>query len=189
MVSSVYIRPLLALLVMAAIAGIAVVVFRSGPHGSESVRSANPQLPHNIDVALKKARILEIQDGLMVWELFAERVDYDKNGDKAYLSNIRMEFQHNGSHGAVTVTADSGEFSSEAKIVRLNGHVHVITEDGASFKTGSIVYTGAAAQFSTADPVIFRQQRLQLTAVGMDLNIKNQRSRFFSLVNASIISK
>jgi LPS export ABC transporter protein LptC len=189
MLSSVYIRPLLALLVMAAIAGIAIDVLRSGHHGPEPVRSANQQLPHNIDVVLKKARFLEIQDGLVVWELISERVDYDKSGDMAYLSNIRMEFQHNRSHGAVTVTADNGEYSSAAKIVRLKGHVRVATDDGASFKTGSIVYTGATARFSTADPVIFHQQRLLVTAVGLDLNVKNQQARFFSSIVATIISR
>ena len=187
MVSPVYIRPLLALLVVAAIIGIAAVVLRNGTHGSGPVPSADLQLPRNIDIALKNARFSEIQDGLVVWELVAERVDYDKGGDTAYLSDIRMEFQHNSSHGAVTVTADRGEYSSSAKTVRLNGHVHVVTEDGASFKTGSIVYTGATAQFTTADPVIFRQQRLQLTAIGMNLGVKNQRARFFSSVDASII--
>ena len=189
MVSPVYIRPLLALLILAAIIGIAVVVLRNFPHGSAPAVSANQQLPHNIDVALKKARFTEIQDGLVVWELVAERVDYDKGGDTAYLSDIRMVFQGTRSHGAVTVTADKGEYSSQAKDVRLKGHVHVVTEDGASFNTGSIVYRGAAAQLSTADPVIFRQQRLQLTAVGMDLSVKNQRARFLSSVDASIISR
>ena len=187
MVAPVYIRPLLALLVMAAIIGIGAVVFLNGNHGSAPVRSTNQQLPRNIDIALKNARFSEIQGGLVVWELVAERVDYDKSGDAAYLSDIRMEFQQNRSHGAVTVTADRGEYSSSAKTVRLNGHVHVVTEDGASFKTGSIVYTGATAQFTTADPVIFRQQRLQLTAIGMNLGVKNQRARFFSSVDASII--
>lgn len=189
MVSPVYIRPLLALLVMAAIVGIAAVVLRSGPHGSTPALTADRQLPHNIDVALKKARFSEIQDGLVVWELVAERVDYDKSGDTAYLSNIRMEFQNNRSHGAITVTADSGEYASSAKNVMLNGHVHVVTEDGASFKTNSILYSGAAARFSTADPVVFRQQRLQLTAVGMDLTVRNQRARFLSSIDASIISR
>lgn len=187
MVLSVYIRPLLALLVVAAIIGIAAVVLRNAPHEPVPVLSANRQLPHNIDVALKKARFSEIQNGLVVWELVAERVSYDKGGDEAYLSDIRMEFQGNRSHGTVTVTADSGEYSSLAKTVRLKGHVHVVTEDGASFKTGSIVYTGATAQFSTSDPVIFRQQRLQLTAIGMDLGAKNQRARFYSAVDASIV--
>ena len=189
MVSPVYIRPLLALLVMAAIISIAAVVLRNGPRGSAPALSVNQQLPHNIDVALKKARFSEIQDGLVVWELVAERVDYDKGGDTAYLSDIRMEFRGSRSLGAVTVTADSGEYSSLSKNVRLSGHVHVVTEDGGSFKTASIVYKGAASQLSTADPVIFRQQKLQLTAVGMDMDVENQRARFLSAIAASIISR
>ena len=187
MLSSVYIKPLLAFLVIAAIIGIATVVLRNVPHGSVPVPSENQQLPHNIDVSLKQARFSEIQDGLVSWELVAERVDYDKEGDTAYLSDIQMEFQNNRSHGAITVTADKGEYSSAAKTVRLNGRVHVVTEDGASFKTSSIVYTGDTAQFSTAAPVVFQQQRLQLNAVGMDLGVKNQRAHFLSSIDASII--
>lgn len=186
MVSPVYIRPLLALLAMAAIAGIAASVLRSGSHGSAPPRAANQQLPHNIDVSLKNASFSEIQDGLVVWELVAGRVDYDKGGDNAFLSDIRMVFQSSSSHGAVTVTADSGVYTSGTKTVRLKGHVHVVTEDGASFKTGSIVYTGATARFTTSDPVTFRQQKLQLNAVGMELGVNSQQARFFSSIDASI---
>jgi LPS export ABC transporter protein LptC len=146
----------------------------------------NQQLPHNIDVALKKARFSEIQDGLVVWDLVAERVDYDKGGDTAYLSDIRMEFKNSRSHGTVMVTADNGEYSSSVKSVRLKGHVHLVTEDGASFQTSSIVYTGATSQFSTVEPVYFRQQRMQLTAIGMDLSVKDQKAHFHSSVDASI---
>ncbi|MDD2580559.1 MAG: LPS export ABC transporter periplasmic protein LptC [Desulfuromonadaceae bacterium] len=172
---------------MAAIIGIAAAVYRNGSHESAPARSVNQQLPHNIDVALKKARFSEIQDGLVVWELVAERVDYDKSGDMAYLSDIRMEFQRTHSHGVVTVTADSGDYSNSAKNVRLNGHVHIETEDGASFKTNSITYAGATHKFTTSDPVAFRQQRLQLTAVGMDMGVNSQRARFFSSINATIV--
>ena len=186
MVSPVYIRPLLALLVMAAIFGIAAAVLRSGPQGASPARPPSQQLPRNIDVSLKDARFSEIQDGQVAWELVSERVDYNKDGDLAYLSGIRMDFKHAGSHGAVSVTADSGEYSSGAKTVRLKGHVHVVTEDGASFDTGSIVYTGSAARFSTPDPVTFRQARMMLTAVGMELGVKNQQARFFSSIDAAI---
>ena len=98
-----------------------------------------------------------------------------------------MEFPHTATHGAVTVTADKGEYLSSEKKVWLNGNVHVTTEDGASFKTRSIIYTGAMDQFLTNDPVVFRQQRLQLTAVGMILGVKTQKARFHSAVDASII--
>ena len=186
MVSPVYIRPLLALLVMAAIFGIAAAVLRSGPHGASPARPASQQLPRNIDVTLKDARFSEIQDGQVAWELVSGRVAYDKDGDLAYLTGIRMDFQRAGSHGTVSVTADGGEYSSKAKTVRLKGHVHVVTEDGASFDTGSIVYTGATSRFTTPDPVTFRQARLMLTAVGMELGVKNQQARFFSSIDATI---
>ena len=98
-----------------------------------------------------------------------------------------MQFQHTRLQGAVTVTADRGEYSSSAKTVRLNGHVHVVTEEGASFKTSSIVYTGTTASFSTSDKVLFQQERLQLNAVGMVLGVNDQRAHFISLVDAIII--
>jgi LPS export ABC transporter protein LptC len=187
MVSPVYIRPLLALLVMAALIALTAVIVRNGSHGSVPVRSADQQLPRNVDVVLKHARVSEIKDGQVEWELVSERVDYDKSGDTAYLSDIRMEFQSTGSHGAIIVTADKGEYTSLKNTVHLNGHVHVVTGDGADFTTGSIVYSGANAHFTTVDPVSFRQQRLQLTAVGMDLGVKDQRARFFSAIDASVI--
>lgn len=189
MVSPVYIRPLLALLVTTAVFGIVVVVFRSGIRNSVPVQSTRQQLPNNIDVALKKARFSEIQNGLLAWELFAEQAHYDKEGDKAYLSDIRMEFQRNRSHGAVTVTADNGEYSSTTKNVSLAGHVHAVTEDGASFTTRSLEYKGDSAHFVTRDAVEFRQERLLLTAVGMDMSVRNQQARFYSLINASIVSR
>ena len=189
MVSPVYIRPLLALLVMVAIIGIATFIFRNGSHESAPARSYNQQLPHNIDVALKKALFSEMQDGLVVWELTAERADYDKTGDLAYLTDIKMEFKHNKSRGAVTVTADKGEYASAAKNIKLNGHVHVLAEDGASFKTSSIVYTGAKEMFTTPDTVVFQQDRLQLTAIGFNYNVSNSKAHFISLVDALITSK
>lgn len=186
MISSVYIRFLLAIIVVAVIIGIVTVVIRSDPHGSAPVKPDNQQLPNNIDVVLKKARFSEIQNGQVLWELIAERVNYDKAGDTAYLSAIRMEFQRTSSRGTITVTADTGHYSNLTKNVSLQGNVHVVTEDGARFETGSIVYTGASEHFSTADPVTFSQQRLQLKAVGMDLSVKNQQARFHSAIAASI---
>jgi LPS export ABC transporter protein LptC len=188
MVSPVYIRPLLALCVMAAIIGIATVVFRNNTPETEPVLSTNQQLPQNIDIALKKARFSEIQDGILAWELIAERADYDKTGDTAYLKIIRMEFQKTPSQGAITVTADKGEYYSLKKDIYLQGNVHVVTEEGAIFDTESITYTGAIAQFTTKVPVTFRQQRMQLTAVGMDLGVKTQKAHFKSAVAASIVT-
>ena len=189
MVMPVYIRPVLALFVAAAVIATATVVYRSGSYWSVSVQPTSQELPHNIDVTLKRARFSEIDGGLVIWVLNADRVDYDKTGDTARLFGIRMLFQRDHIQDAVIVTADNGEYSSAEKKIRLTGHVHVVTDDGTDFTTRSITYTGATALFSTKDPVLFRQEKLQLAAVGMDLDVKSRRARFFSEVEASIISQ
>lgn len=187
MILSVHIKPLLALLAIVAIIGIGTALFRKSPNGAESEQVANRQLPQNIDVALKKARFSEMQDGVELWNLLAERVEYDKALDKAYLTDIDMEFQHTRLREAVKVTADSGEYSNTEKNVRLNGHVRAVTENGASFTTDTLIYNASTAQLSTVDTVTFRQEKLQLTAVGMNMGLKNQQAHFLSAVNASVV--
>ncbi len=188
MVSPVYIRPLLALLVTAAIIGIATVVIRNGSEESKPVPPASQQLPQNIDIALNKARFSEIQDGLLVWELFADRAEYDKSGDTVYLRGVRMEFRKTASQGAITVTAGTGEYFITKKDISLKGNVLVVTDEGAQFVTESIFYKGAMNHFTTDSPVIFSQQRIQLNATGMDLAVKSQKAYFKSSIVATIVA-
>lgn len=188
MVSSFYIRLSLAFILIAAIIGIVTVIIRSDPQGSSPLLPVSQQLPKNIDIVLKKARFTEIQNGHILWELIAERVNYDKTGEIAYLSDIRMQFQRTATRGGITVLADSGEYSNLTKNVTLKGSVHVETEDGENFETASILYSGALSRFSTQDPVSFRKKNLQLKAIGMDLSVQSQLIRFHSAVDASMIT-
>lgn len=186
MVSPVFIRSLLAILVTTAFIGIVAVILRNGSHNQLPAQSALRQLPQNIDIALKKARFSEIRDGSVVWELVAERVDYDKSGEVAHLGGIKMDFVRNRSAGSITVTADRGDYFSNNRDVLLRGNVHVETEDGISFDTDSIDYKALKSQFKTAEKVEFSQQRLALTAVGMEMDVKSQQARFFKLVDATV---
>ena len=186
MVSPVFIRPALAILVTTAIIGIMAVISRNGTHDTPPVRSALQQLPRNIDIALKKARFSEMRDGSVVWVLDAERVGYDQSGEIAHLSGIRMDFVRTGGEGAVSVSADSGDYRANSKNILLRGNVRVQTVEGARFDTDIIEYEAARSQFTTAAPVIFRQQRLTLKAVGMVMDIDDQRARFSSSIDATV---
>jgi LPS export ABC transporter protein LptC len=187
MVSPVFIRPALVILVVTAIICIVIAISRNGSNHSAPVQSAFQQLPQNIDVALKQARFSEMKDGSIVWELVAEKVEYDKSGEIAHLSGgIQMDFLRTKTHGAVKVTADSGEYRINNKNIKLRGKVHVLREDAASFDTDSIGYTTAISRFKTEDKVIFRQERLTLNATGMEMDLKDQQARFFKLVDAKV---
>ena len=186
MVSPVFIKPLLAVLVTTAFIGIVVAIYRNGSHDRLPVQSALQKLPRNIDIALKKARFSEIRGGSVVWELVAENVEYDKHGEVAHLSEIRMDFVRSGTSGAITVTAERGKYFSNNNNIQLSGKVHVETEDGIVFDTDSIEYKALESRFKTADKVLFRQQRLTLSAVGLELGVKEQRARFINAVDATV---
>jgi LPS export ABC transporter protein LptC len=187
MVSPVFIRPALVILVITAIICIVIAVSRNGSNHSAPVQSSFQQLPKNIDVALKQARFSEMKDGAVVWELVAEKVEYDKSGEIAHLSGgIQMDFLRTKTQGAVRVTADSGEYLSNTKNIKLRGKVHVLREDAASFDTDSIDYTADVSKFKTEERVIFRHERLTLNATGMEMDLKDQQAHFFSLVDATV---
>lgn len=187
MVSPVFIRPALAISVAATIIFIVIAISRNGSNHPAPAQSVFKQIPRNIDISLKQVRFSEIKDGSVAWELVAERVDYDKIGEIARLTGgIRMEFIGKRPRGAVIVTAKSGEYRSNNNNIKLYGQVSVQMEDGARFDTDSIDYTAATSQFNTSDMVTFRQERLTLGATGMEIDVKNQKARFFKMVDATV---
>lgn len=185
MVSSGKIRILLAILITTAIVGIVVAISLKGSRRAP-MDPVNQQLPQNIDVAMHNARFYEMRAGTTVWELFAERAQYDKSGDVVYLSKIRMEFAKTRTAGAITVTAEKGEYSSKTNDVKLRGKVHVTTETSASFETESIDYLAAKSQLRTSELVSFRHKRLALSAQGMELSVKDQKARFYKEIDATL---
>lgn len=185
MVSFGNIRLALAILVTMTIIGVVAAVSLKGTKQVQT-EPVLQQLPQNIDVALQKARFTEMRAGRSVWDLVADRAEYDKGGEAVRLYGIRMEFAKTGSEGAISVTASQGGYSSKSRDVKLWGKVRVTTESGAIFETDSINYLAARSQFRASGPVTFRHLRLVLNAHGMDLNVKDQKAHFHSAVDATV---
>jgi len=187
MVSPAFIRPALALLVAAAVVFIVIAIFRNGSNRSGSAPLTSQQLPQNVDIALKRARFTDMKDGLVDWELVADRVEYNKSGEIATLTGgIRMDFMKSATHAAIKVTADTAEYLVNSKNIKLSGNVHVVTKDGVIFNTDKIDYTAAISQFRTTEKVSFSQERLELIATGMVMDVKDHKARFFKLVDATV---
>lgn len=176
----------MAVLVTSAIIGIVAAITLKGSHQAAPPEPSSRQLPQNIDMAMSDALFHEVRGGATVWELVAKKAEYDKSGDVAYLSDIRMKFAKTPSAGALTVTAMKGTYYNKSRNVALRGKVHVVTETGGSFDTEAIDYLAANSQFKTSDEVTCRQQRLTLTARGMELDVANQKARFLKTVDAKV---
>jgi len=185
MVSPRNIRFVLALLVTAAIIGIVAAISLKG-FRTTLPEPVSKQLPQNIDVALHKARFTEMHEGTAVWELVAERAEYDKTGEVVYLTDIHMVYAKSRTNGSITLTASKGEYSNSTKNIRLRGMVHVVTDSGMVFDTESLDYQADSSLFRTADHVDFRHDRLSLAATGMEFYAKTESSHFFKSVDAVV---
>ena len=185
MVSPRNIRFVLVLLVTAAIVGIVAAISLKGFRTSVP-EPVSQQLPQNIDVALHNARFTEMREGVTVWELVAERAEYDKTGEVVFLTDIHMVYAKSRTNGSITLTASKGEYSNTSKNIRLRGKVHVVTESGMVFDTETLDYLAEPALFKTADRVDFHHDRLSLAAIGMELYARTETSRFFKSIDAVV---
>jgi LPS export ABC transporter protein LptC len=187
MVSPRNIRYALALLVTTACVGIVAAISFKGSRTAPP-EPASKQLPQNIDVSLNDARFTEMRDGIVVWEMVASRADYDKNGENAFLDDVKMVFTKSHSNGTITVTASRGEYANASKNIRLQGKVHVVSESGMTFDSESLDYLAGPALFRTIDRVEFHHERLSLVAIGMEMDVKSEKNRFFKSIDAVVES-
>lgn len=179
---------MLAIIVVTATIGIVAAISQKGSK-STPPEPVPQHIPKNIDLALQDARFTEMRDGKVVWVLVAERAEYDKDGEVANLTGIKMDFKKTLTAGAVAVTAANGSYSDKSKIVKLRGKVKLVTEDGAVFETESIDYIADRSSFITKTPVKLRHQRLGLTAHGMELDVRSQLANFHKPVDAVIVGQ
>ncbi|BCS53464.1 LPS export ABC transporter periplasmic protein LptC [Geobacter sp. SVR] len=186
MVSPRNIRLVLATLVIATIIGLMAAIFLKSSRSAPPPEPMSRQLSQNIDIALNNARFTEMRDGTVAWELIAERAAYDKTGELARLTGIRLTFAKPQAADTIVVTAEKGEYSDKSKNIRLMGKVHMETGEGATFDTTSIEYLAKSSLLRTNDPVKVRHQRLELTARGMELKVKDQKARFGRPVDATV---
>ncbi|HPX61615.1 MAG TPA: LPS export ABC transporter periplasmic protein LptC [Deltaproteobacteria bacterium] len=180
-----HIRRALAFAVVAAVIGIVGGIFFRGS-GPATIEPPRKDVAPEIDLALNKARFSEMREGAVAWVLVADRAEYDKEGDVAFLTGINMELPKSNTSQKVTVTSEKGEYSSKTKNIKLRGKVHLVTEDGAVFDTEWIDYIEARDRFVTTAPVRCVHERLDLTARGMEMDVKSQKAYFHRPVDAAV---
>lgn len=178
------IRYLLAVFFILLVIGIVVAVFNKKTV-QVSPEPKSGQLPANIDVALKNARFNEVRNGVAVWELTADKTEYDQTGEIADLTGVKMLFRKT-SFGKIILTAEKAHYSAKTRDVQLRKNIKVTTENGVSFETESLDYDAGRSEFRTDEQVTFHQNRLSLKALGMKMFINNQKAKFGSQVDARV---
>lgn len=175
------VRNLLALLIVV-LAGALVATVAYNFRGVEP-REIIETLPRNVDLSLKKINYTETREGKRIWTLTADSVDHSASDETTRLENIRMTFYD--VRGDVVLTAERGELREREREVTVSGDVVVENPDYA-LRTERLQYHNADRSIRTSEPVRLVGERMEVTGVGMRLDIETRQLKLLSAVEARI---
>lgn len=184
MPSSRRIRQILAVTILVpSVALVAVVVFRQ--LRSTPPESVSQTTSPNIDMAMTRLRFSEMSEDAKLWELVAERADYDKEPGVVRLSGVRLE-TFEGKTGGVVITSKTGNYQEAKRLVQMQGTVHAVTRKGMVFDSDQLEYRPATGMLQTEREVTVKDGRLSLKARGMEASLKDEKVRFLHRIDAVI---
>jgi LPS export ABC transporter protein LptC len=177
------IKQILAIAILVPTLALVVVVFRQQRTTSpETVPKASSP---NVDMSMNQVRFSEMRDDATLWELVAERADYDKEPGVVHLTTVRLE-SFEGKTGGVVITSQTGSYQESKRLVTMKGAVHAVTRKGMVFDTDQLEYLPASGMLQTNHAVSVLDGRLRLKAHGMEASLKTEQVRFLRQVDAVI---
>ncbi|HMB17087.1 MAG TPA: LPS export ABC transporter periplasmic protein LptC [Pelovirga sp.] len=164
------VRRILALVILLAVVLVSLVVWR---HIQQTpVQEILETLPPDIDLALDHLNYTETQDGRKRWTLVADRAEYLRGNQLVRLTPVQLTFYEAGAFGDLNLTADHGELQEDTRQVDIWGDVVVVGEGGERLQTESLRYQDQQRQLSTAAPIHYQAPRMELTGVGLLVDLE-----------------
>jgi LPS export ABC transporter protein LptC len=178
------IRRILAVVIVAStVALVAAILFRQ--FRSTPPETASKPISPEVDMSLSRLTFSEMKGNNKLWDLTAERADYDKEAALAKLIGVRTEI-YDGKAGGMVITSKKGSYHEAQHLVTMQEKVHAVTKKGMVFDTEQLEYRSGPGLVVTNRPVKVVDGRLTLTAQGMEMSLHQEEVRFRGAVHAVI---
>lgn len=176
-------RILATVIVIIAVAMTGAVLIRQlrSPSPVSVERPTSPE----IDMAINRLQFSEMRGSEKLWDLAAERAEYDKDSGVAQLETVKTDI-YEGKAGGMEITSKTGTFDEKAKLVQMRTRVRVVTQKGMVLDTDQLDYRTVPGLITTTSPVVVRDGRLTLHARGMTMSLHDETVRFNGPVDAVI---
>lgn len=139
------------------------------------------------DISLQKIRYTETKQGKKLWDLVADKADYDKERDTVRLNGVRLVIVGGAATGNVNLVAERAEYLVKPREVILTGMVKATSTTGMEFTTTALRYKAADALLTTPEKIHFSDGMLTVEGVGMDLDLERRVMKISRQVSTKII--
>lgn len=128
-------------------------------------------LPKGIDLALQNLHYTQNEDGQRRWTLDADKAEYLKGNSTARLETVSLVYYQTRSFGDIHLKADRGELNQDRRELDVWGDVVLTTERQEQFFTDRLHYSDQHRRLSTESKVRVVTPRLELTGIGMQVDV------------------
>ncbi|QOX79222.1 LPS export ABC transporter periplasmic protein LptC [Trichlorobacter lovleyi] len=178
------IRQVLAVVIVTtSVALVAAILFRQ--FRSTPPETASKPISPEIDMSISRLNFSEMRGNDKLWDLTAERADYDKETGTAKLAGVKTEI-FGGKAGGLIITSETGSYLEEQHLVTMQKNVRAVTRKGMTFTTEQLEYRSVPGLVVSNHPVKVVDGRLTLTAQGMEMSLHDEKARFRGSVEAVV---
>ncbi len=166
-------RRLLAFLILLSSVVLTTVIYRHLQQ--QSPKEILSMLPENIDLAVSDLHYTQNEEGERRWTLDADTAEYERDSGLAKLTDVRLLFYDAGGFGDVNLQSEQGQLAQETSQVDVWGNVRIEADSGEQLFTERLHYDNQLRQLSTDDPVRLISSTVELTGVGLLVDIEQGR--------------
>ncbi len=132
-------------------------------------------LPDQVDLALEELHYTQNEDGRRRWTLDADKAEYLRDQSHAELENLSLVLFEAGQFKEVKLTAKHGTLEQADRQVEVWEQVVVTSERGEQLFTERLHYDGKQRVLRTKEPIRLVTPRMELTGVGLQADLVNDR--------------
>jgi LPS export ABC transporter protein LptC len=142
------------------------------------------KLPANVDLGLDNVHYSQNENGVTSWVLDADRAAYQRKEDELDLTGIKLTFFSAGRFGELKLNAARGILRRQQKQLDLAGNVRILAGSGENFASETLHYDFDRKIATTKDQVRMWDDRLELTGVGLNLDLVQGKIQILRNVHA-----
>ncbi len=138
------------------------------------------------NVGLKEFHLVQTREGVKLWELKAETVEYHEEGHRISFQKVTLSyFPKDGP--PIRLVGNQGNLDTRYKNMILEGEVILSGPEGYEVKAPSLYYRDEAREVSTEGMISLKGPELELEGEGLVLQLESQKVRIKKRVKMTLL--
>lgn len=142
------------------------------PAITPSQKPVTGQTPGN--VGLKEINFSQVKDGVKLWELKAEEVEYQKDRNVVSFKKVTILYFPKEDK-PISLVGNRGYLDTRSKNILMEGEVIISSERGYELKAPALYYQDDKREVSTEGVVTFKGPEIMVEGQGATMQLDSQR--------------